>query len=278
MQCAAMTENPKSLFIATPAYGCLVCKDYLTSLILLRVRCAANGIRTMVKLLGNESLITRARNVLVAEFLRSPCTHLMFIDSDIHFNPDTVVSMLAADRPVLCGIYGKKSFNWDNLHDPAFASEPVHQRMVEFNLNLKPGCRVEENRFVEVMDAATGFMMIRRDVLETMCSRYPELLCVNDIPWMKETVPTYCALFDCMIDPVDRRYLSEDYAFCRRWQKLGGTVWADLSCALGHIGTFTFSARSPLILEQRDIKPSSAQRENEEDGVPPDDAVRHPSG
>ena len=272
-----MTDTP-SLFVATPAYGCFVSKDYLTSLILLRVRCAAQGIRTMVKLIGNESLITRARNVLVAEFLRSPCTHLMFIDSDIHFNPDSVISMLRADRPVLCGIYAKKSFRWENLRDPVYASEPVHQRMVEFNINLKPGCNIEENRYVEVLDAATGFMMIKRDVLETMYTRFPELMCVNDIPWMKETVPTYCALFDCMIDPVDRRYLSEDYAFCRRWQKLGGTVWADLSCALGHIGTFTFSARSPMILEQRKGVKPSAGTTTSDDGAPSDDAVRDPRG
>lgn len=227
-----------SLFIATPAYGCFVCKDYLASLIMLRVRCAANGVHTTVKLLGNESLITRARNVMVAEFLKTDCTHLMFIDSDIRFNPDDVLSMLKADKPVLCGIYAKKAFDWGRLSGRAH--EPVMQRMVDFNLNLKQGCRVEENRYIEVRDAATGFMMIRRDVLETMCERYPELLCANDIPWMKDIIPTYHALFDCMIDPVDRRYLSEDYAFCRRWQKLGGEVWADLHCVLGHIGTYSF--------------------------------------
>lgn len=246
---ASQTDEP-CIFIATPAYGCFVCKDYLTSLIMLRVRCAANGIRTVVKLLGNESLITRARNVMVAEFLKSQCTHLMFIDSDIYFNPDNVISMVKADRPVLCGIYGKKSFIWNNLDNPAYNNEPIQQRMVEFNLNLNQTCAVEEGRYMEVRDAATGFMLIRRDVLETMHERYPELTCKNDIAWMRDEIPEYCAMFDCMIDPVDRRYLSEDYAFCRRWQKIGGKVWADLNCTLGHIGAFNFQSNNPRVVDR----------------------------
>ena len=50
----------------------------------------------------------------------------------------------------------------------------------------------------------------------------------------------YVAVFDCMIDPDSRRYLSEDYAFCRRWQQMGGKIYADCMTVLGHVGNIRF--------------------------------------
>jgi hypothetical protein len=54
------------------------------------------------------------------------------------------------------------------------------------------------------------------------------------------------AFFDTMIDPETNRYLSEDYAFCRRWQKLNqdNKVWLDPSIALDHVGNHVFQGRS----------------------------------
>ena len=236
------------LYIATPAYGCFVCNKYLSSLLMLRVVCARHGISTAVKLLGNESLITRARNVIVAEFLRSDCTHLLFIDADINFSAESVIGMLEADKDVICGIYSKKAYNWDKLTAPNRDSrEPLSQVMLDFNINVVRETPVEKNRFVRVLDGATGFMLIKKEVLVSMYEKFPELRCVNDVPSSREEIPAYVAIFETMID-TDGRYLSEDYAFCRRYQSMGGSIWCDLDCVLGHIGTYSFNPSDPRIV------------------------------
>jgi len=95
-----------------------------------------------------------------------------------------------------------------------------------------------QNGFVEVLDGPTGFLMIKRHVFEKMIEKYPELNCKND--HQNRDLDEYCAVFDCMIDPDTRRYLSEDYAFCRRWQKMGGQIFADCMTVLGHVGNIRF--------------------------------------
>lgn len=236
------------LFIATPAYGCYVTKEYLSAVLMLRVMCAKHKISTCVKLLGNESLIQRARNIIAAEFLKSDCTHLLFIDADINFSPESVIDMLKFDKELVCGIYAKKSYDWNKLQDARLNKiEPLSQALIDFNINIVKETPVVDNRFIKVHDGATGFMLIRRDALQRMYDAYPELECVNDIPSSREEVPTYVAVFDCMIDK-DKRNLSEDYAFVRRFQKIGGDVWVDLNCFLGHVGNYSFNPTNPAIV------------------------------
>jgi hypothetical protein len=97
------------------------------------------------------------------------------------------------------------------------------------------------NGFAEVLDGPTGFMLIKRAVFAKMHEHYPELLCVND--HQNKDIDTYHAVFDCMIDPESKRYLSEDYAFCRRWQQMGGKIYADVMTVLGHVGNIRFQGK-----------------------------------
>ena len=247
-KCVPTSQKMTKLYIATPAYGCFVCKEYLSSLLMLRVVCAKHGISTAVKLLGNESLITRGRNVIVAEFLKSDCTHLLFIDADINFSADSVIDMLNSNKDVIGGIYSKKSYNWDKLTAPnRDPREPLSQVMLDFNINVVQETPVENNRFVRVLDLATGMMLIKKEVLVSMYEKFPELCCVNDVPSSRDEIPEYVAIFETMIDK-NGRYLSEDYAFCRRYQSMGGEIWCDLNCILGHIGTYTFNPSDPRVV------------------------------
>jgi hypothetical protein len=84
-------------------------------------------------------------------------------------------------------------------------------------------------------------MLIPRGVVGKLRDAHPELRCVNDINPGKHPVKDYVAIFDCMIDPVSRRYLSEDYAMCRRLQRIGGKIYVDLASGMCHIGTHTYS-------------------------------------
>lgn len=233
------------LYIATPAYGCYVTKEWLSSMILLRDVCPRHGIAIHVKLMGNESLIPRARNLLVADFLLTDATHLFFIDSDIRFNAQDVINMVQADKDLLCGVYPKKSYNWKRERKNPY--EPIQQALLEFTINIAGNAKVQENRFIEVLDAATGFMMIKRHVIEKMVAHYTDLKCVNDVGDTTE-IPTYTAIFDCMIDPDTRRALSEDYSFVRRWQMIGGKVHVDMDVALGHVGNVSYDPNNRLLV------------------------------
>jgi hypothetical protein len=93
---------------------------------------------------------------------------------------------------------------------------------------------------VEVLDASTGFFLVKKEVVEKMTKQYPELHYRNDSSIDPKFNPHCYALWDTMIDPKDRRYLSEDYTFCRRWQDMGGEIWVDPNTKLSHVGSYTF--------------------------------------
>lgn len=231
------------VYIATPCYGCLMSNAYVVGVLQLQAACAQRGIQCTFDFMGNESLITRARCILAGRFLTSAATHLLFIDADIGFDPQTVLRLVDANKDVSTAVYPKKNIDWNIVKRKVAenSSEPVHQSGVDFNINLLDASSAVENGLVRVLDSATGFMMIRRDIIERMCDAYrDELECVNDIAGTREHVPKYVAIFDCMIDPVSRRYLSEDYAFCRRCQRLGIEIYADISTSLCHIGNAAF--------------------------------------
>lgn len=244
---APATAAPR-LYVATPCYGCQMSTMFMVSLMQLQTQCSQRGIDCFCDFVGNESLITRARCVLTARFLKSNSTHLLFIDADIGFNPDAVFRLLDSNKDIGTAVYPKKSYNWEEvtrkLSDPG-CTEPVQMMGLDYNINLVGTKGSVDNGFVKVLDSATGFMLVKRSVLESMASHYSkDLLCVNDLPGDRSDpgYPTeYVALFDCMIDPESRRYLSEDYAFSRRAQALGFEVWADVTAPLCHVGNYTFS-------------------------------------
>ena len=93
-------------------------------------------------------------------------------------------------------------------------------------------------------------MLIKRSVIETMMSKYPDLKYKSDINYSPEAEPFMYALFDTIIDPTTRRYLSEDYTFCRRWQKIGGEIWLDPNTKLNHVGSYTFEGDVSKIINR----------------------------
>ncbi len=246
-QHTAQMPRPKPvvrLYLATPCFGCQMTLAFLTSVLQLQAACAQRGYECYVDFIGNESLVERARNVLAARALASDATHLLFIDSDIAFQPDAVFRLVDCDKDVATAVYSKKAIDWDQVRtklEAGEAREPVHQMGLDFNINIaNPKESVNASGFVRVLDSATGFMLIKRAVLERMCAHYrDELFCVNDIPG--QTTKDYVAIFACMVDDKTRRFLSEDYSFCRRWQQLGGEIWVDIASPLAHIGTNIFS-------------------------------------
>lgn len=229
------------LFVATPCYGCQLTTQFAASILQLHDVLMRVGVLAYFDFLGNESLIERARNLQTARFLQlTQFTHMLFIDADIGFDPVAVLRLLQFNKDVSSAVYAKKGINWTNIQNKARARDPenVRQAGLDFNINLR---RIEAptNGFVRVLDTATGFLLIKRRVIERMYEHYKEeLFAVNDV--QPRDIKTYVALFACMIDPESKRFLSEDYAFCRRWQQIGGEIWVDTATRLSHLGTFIF--------------------------------------
>jgi len=245
-----------NIFFATPCYGGLVTDQYFLSMFRLSQVLIQYGINFRITTLRNESLITRARNILTAMFLEDKsATHLMFIDADIEFEPDSIIRMLAMDKDIIAGAYPKKTINWGNVKIAAQKGEEnLSSYGADYAINLKvePGTNRVRSHMgsIEVLDASTGFFLVKRNVLEKMVDAHPELHYKNDSSIDPRFNPYCYALWDTMIDPRDRRYLSEDYTFCRRWQNLGGEIWVDPNTKLNHVGSFTFEGNLHNILRK----------------------------
>lgn len=245
----------KHIFIATPCYGGQIGEPYFRSMMRLCILCNKYDIPYTVSTLANESLVTRGRNTLVSFFMENQAaTHLFFIDADIEFQPEDLLRMVAYDKPITVGAYPKKAVNWDSIINAARSNESETAETIEghssnYVVNFdfvkdaegKPTPQVQIiDNLIKLKDAGTGFMCIRKDTIEKMMDEHPELKYKNDINVDNKFEPFMYALFDTMIDPDSRRYLSEDYTFCRLWQKMGGEVYLDPRTALNHVGHYTF--------------------------------------
>lgn len=244
----------QKLFIATPMYGGMCTGLYCRSVADLAAICAVHKIPLQLYYLFNESLITRARNYCADEFMRGDATHLMFIDSDIGFNPQDVIALLAlsskeSEYDVIGGPYPKKCISWEKIKhavDKGFADKDPNQleRYVgDYVFNPKAHSKeIPIGQPVEVMETGTGFMMIKRSTFDRYKAAYPELSYKPDHVRTAHFDGTreIHAYFDCIIDPKSKRYLSEDYNFCYHVEKMGGKVWLCPWMSMTHVGTYSF--------------------------------------
>jgi hypothetical protein len=252
------------IFIATPMYGGMAHGMYVKSSLDLQGLMTKYGVETRFSFLFNESLITRARNYLTDEFLRSDCTHLLFIDSDIHYSPQDVIALLALDKDVIGGPYPKKSINWNNValaarKHPELPANELETLVGDYVFNVVKGTQqFTVTEPLEVLEIGTGFMMIKRNVFEQMEKAYPQLRYKPDhIGQANFDGSRYIhAYFDTIIDSKDSatgggtdRYLSEDYMFCQLWRKIGGQIYLCPWMKTQHIGTYPFTGNMPKIAE-----------------------------
>jgi hypothetical protein len=241
-----MTERVH-LKVATPCFGGQVSSIYAGSIFhLQRAARSRPDFDLTVLLRDGDALITRARANLVALFLDDPtATHLLFVDADIGFAPDQVFRLIDSEADVVAGVYPIKRVNWGKAKRMLESGQPqIPSAALDYVLELdNPDHVLTVNGFTRVRYAGTGFLMIRRHVLETMC-RHPAYA---PLQFFREHSfdqlagsPNRFALFECMIDRATGTYLSEDFAFCKRWTDIGGEIWADLESRLDHVGPSVF--------------------------------------
>jgi hypothetical protein len=201
-------------------------------------------VQLYIDTIENESLVQRARNVAVGRFMqKSDAAYFMFIDADVHFDPQSVVRLIQSGHELSVACYPKKFVDWNQAAEAVKKGDERNMAMLSASLVVNFGAEKVAivNGFAPVLDGPTGFMLVKRCVFENMEKAYPELNCMND--HQNRDFDTYHAAFDCMIDPVSKRYLSEDYAFCRRWQQMGGKIYADTQTTLGHVGNLPFNGQ-----------------------------------
>lgn len=248
-----------SLFIATPMYGGQCFGSYTKSIIDLSRVCMQYGINAQFSFIFNESLITRARNYLVDEFLRSNFTHLMFIDSDIDFNPMDVLYLLAVQKPIVGGPYPKKCIAWENIYDAVrYGLVPNDQRgMLEqfagdFVFNAAAGTKeLKLNEPQKVMEVGTGFVMIERSVFTKFAEAYPGLYYYPDHNRSAAFAGDRQIYQYFQAEIVENngrgRYLSEDYWFCQKAQAIGIDTWFCPWMQIKHHGTYIYGGSIPAM-------------------------------
>jgi len=231
-------------FIATPCYGGAMSSTYVRSLLGLVNLAWARGFAMQTRFLDGDSLIPRARNRLAAEFLADArWTHLFWIDADIGFEPEAALRLLLAGREVAAGAYPLKTDGWPSQGlaralPPGSTREDFAARHARFAVNLLDAPRQPDaDGFMEVQEAATGFMLIARSALERLAAAMPELRYAADP--VAGAWPHY-RFFDVLAEPDNGRYLSEDFAFCRRFRSIGGKVFVDTRSKLSHHGSHDY--------------------------------------
>lgn len=231
-----------TLFIATPSAAGLVTQEYLLSMMALG-SCASIGLEIIVGLLGHDTVISRSRNLLVAHFLDSDATHLLFVDPDIGFESRQIQRMLAFDEDVVCGVYPSKTRDWSkttlDLMGLGIAPETASLKYVGV------ACDADEfeirGDFVTAQYAGCGFMLIKRQAIERMTTVYPETAYRLVDGHLNNGPRRAYALFEQGIDHDSGEYLSEDMVFCRRFRAMGGKIWLDLRGRLTLVGPHSFA-------------------------------------
>jgi len=245
----------RKLFIATPMYGGACAGMFAKSCADLSAICAQYGIPLQYYFLFNESLITRARNYCCDEFMRSGAEHLMFIDSDIGFNPQDVIALMAlqAQNPekydIIGGPYPKKCISWEKIKHAvdkgvADADPNVLEKFVgDFVFNPKGGQQsIAIGEPCEVLEIGTGFMMITKPAMQKFTDSYPQYMYKPDHVRTEHFDGTreIMMYFQAEVDPVSKRYLSEDYWFCQKAQQIELKTWFCPWMKMQHVGTYIF--------------------------------------
>jgi hypothetical protein len=179
----------------------------------------------------------------------------LFIDSDINFNPQDVIAMLALDKEVIGGPYPKKAIKWKSVKkalekNPELDAGVLEKVAGDFVFNpVKGTAQFSVTQPLEVLEIGTGFMMIKREVFPKFAAQYPQLKYKPDhVGQANFDGSRYIhAYFDTVIDEKSERYLSEDYMFCQWWRNMGGSIWLCPWMRTAHIGTYHFHGDMPAV-------------------------------
>ena len=227
------------IYLPVICYNHTVLSHFMFSVMKLVYEGQRRGIAFSLDCIYFESLIARARNAAAASFLNQPdCDYMMFIDSDISFEPESFFSLLKADKDVISGLYPKKYISNTKL-------KLLFDRGPELLNNYEPLCtdfateipfNKNVNEVEEVKYAATGFMLFKKRVFNQIAREVPNIAYKNDIDGYMGYGDKFYDFFPCKINEVTKKYESEDYGFCNLYRSIGGKIYVNTTCTLTHYG------------------------------------------
>lgn len=234
------------LFVATPCTG-EVTMQYCQSVLDLQKKSIEKNIHISF-LLMQSPLVTQARNLLVSEFLNSQenFDYLLFLDSDIKFNFNTIFNMIKKNKDVIACPYPIKLLDWNKTFqklNSQIINGENHLKQLGLNFPIKYKNNNIKNDLLEVTHISTGCMLIKRKVIEKMIKSYPELVINEPIFYGGKQVlkQNYYNFFDCYHDLKTKAFYGEDYAFCKKWIDIGGKVYAYVKDNIGHVGQYEYN-------------------------------------
>jgi len=202
----ALGDKPVRVFVATPAYDGKVHTDYALSMVESSMLALANGVRVEASIAANGAFIEVARNMFVKMFLDTDCTHLFFIDADLKWEPRAFLGLVMSGRPICAGVYPKR--------------EPKECYPVRYHED-GGGVQPFDGGWIPCERVPTGFLCIRRDVVEAMAEESPKwhLPEAHDVPRLFYTKITE-----------EGGFVGEDYCFSDDFCEMFGEhipVWPD---------------------------------------------------
>jgi hypothetical protein len=240
------------LFVGTPMHGGMCYGAYANSCINLASTMNRMGVFVLFYYYYNDALVSRARNNIVDQFLRTDCTHLLFIDADIQFNPQDVVSILQQKADVIGGPYAKKMINWKKVVQvikdiPNIDPNNVEKFAGDGVFSLQHPLQ-DVHTLQEVKETGAGFLLIHRSVFLKMKDAYPSLRYEENGEEKYCFFPTLIDSHGSVTDGGTDRYLSEDYAFCSLWRKMGGKIMLAPWIVLKHIGNYSYTCDFSFVM------------------------------
>jgi hypothetical protein len=230
-----MSENPKlegsfdlrgrKIMLGLPTYDFKVSAKLAISLASFCVQAQQHGVDIQICNISGCSVVSRVRNLISYDFLQSDCTDLMFIDSDINFNAEDIFRLMAWNSDPKKGIV---------------AGIPVARKKGKVYISTldtddNEHIFMDKMGLVRAKRVATAFMIIRREVFESLKDAHPEWVYHDE----KKVGDEMIAFFDFALK--DGNYIGEDFLFCDRARELGYEVWIDPTIKLGHMGVEEFA-------------------------------------
>lgn len=236
-----MSNESKKIMIAIPCYQGMCHSLCMKQILKLQMLLNAKRIGMELFTLESESLVSRARNVCATAFLKSDCTHLMFIDSDIIFNPVDILKLFLHEKELIVGLYPVKAINFNKLKTIINDSDSLDAALRKSGKRVGNIKSIVPNTNLAIMhDAPTGFMMIKKELLQNLKNHCKNLEYTNDIAgYTKYSIDNKFYNF-FQVGIFKGRYLSEDYGFCALVNASNIDIYADLSINLIHVGNFYY--------------------------------------
>ena len=226
-------ESKPSVMIAMPCYDSVKVSTMI-SIIKLVQQLAKSGVAVGINTMKSP-LIHQARNYLTSVFLNSDFTHLLFVDSDVEFEPEAVLRMLVAKKDVICTPYRVKS-------------QDVDQKT--YTVEIKKATRMEAGDIMEITAGPTGIMLIHRDVFKKIIEKFPDLKIKNSVfPKPGDDHKYYYNFFDFKFE--DGYSSGEDVSFCKLVEKVGFKLYANTASFTKHHGSYAWGGRFKDALEPK---------------------------